>query len=386
MKLKNLTIENFRSFEHFTLNKLGRVNLLVGTNNSGKTTILEAIYVFMSSKKLSSIWSLLYRRGEVFPTQNSSSATVPTDRNADLHHLFKNRTLRNEDYFSLRGDTDKGYFETRAVIKFSMTDTISPDEFTTAGLFLNGNPQTTSSKISLSLSTKSDPAIGQTFETIEVQLNGDGGLDLNSQKRQATISSSRQYHFSPNFVSVGSMTNQVISRLYNQIVLTSEEDLVLEAVRLLSPEIERIAAVGGGADWPDIPTNDGIFIRLAGIRNRIPIGSMGDGIWRMLGLALAVVHSQDGILLIDEVDTGLHYSVMEKMWRFLNECSLKFNVQIFATTHSLDCYQSLAAICREDVVDRSEVTIQRIDRKRSEAVAYSEAAIIAAAENVVEVR
>ena len=115
---------------------------------------------------------------------------------------------------------------------------------------------------------------------------------------------------------------------------------------------------------------------------------MGDGIWRMLGLALAVVHSQNSILLIDEIDTGLHHTVMDKMWRFLDECSKRFNVQIIATTHSRDCYQSLAAICREGINDKSqsEITIQRIERNRSESVAYSEAMIIAAADNNVEVR
>ena len=79
---------------------------------------------------------------------------------------------------------------------------------------------------------------------------------------------------------------------------------------------------------------------------------------------------------------------MSKMWRFLDECSKKFNVQIIATTHSRDCYQSLATICREgfDDTNQSEITIQRIERNRSEAVAYSEAMIIAAADNDVEVR
>ncbi len=106
----------------------------------------------------------------------------------------------------------------------------------------------------------------------------------------------------------------------------------------------------------------------------------------MLGLALAVVHSQNRILLIDEVDTGLHHSVMGRMWRFLNECSKRFNIQIIATTHNRDCYQSLATICREGVIEESEVTIQRIERGSHEAVAYSEAEIIAAAERDIEVR
>ena len=101
-----------------------------------------------------------------------------------------------------------------------------------------------------------------------------------------------------------------------------------------------------------------------------------------------VIHSQNGTLLIDEIDTGLHYSVMDKMWRFLDECSKRFNVQIIATTHSRDCYQSLAAICRGEIDEesQSEITIQRIERNRSESVVYSEAAIIAAAERNVEVR
>ena len=57
---------------------------------------------------------------------------------------------------------------------------------------------------------------------------------------------------------------------------------------------------------------------MQGISDRIPIGSMGDGIWRLLGLALALALTEGGILLVDEIDTGLHYSVMENMWKLVN--------------------------------------------------------------------
>ncbi len=120
--------------------------------------------------------------------------------------------------------------------------------------------------------------------------------------------------------------------------------------------------------------------------HRIPIGSMGDGIWHILGLALNIVQSMDGILLVDEIDTGLHHTVMESVWKFICDATKRYNVQVFATTHSRDCYQSLAAICRDSVSDKSEVTIQRIERGRDCAVSYTEQEIIAAAKRDIEVR
>ncbi len=106
----------------------------------------------------------------------------------------------------------------------------------------------------------------------------------------------------------------------------------------------------------------------------------------MLGLALNVVHSSNGILLVDEIDTGLHHTVMKEMWKFLYNTAEKYEVQVFATTHSRDCYQSLAAVCRDSVAENSDATIQRIERHREESVAYTEQEIIAAAERDTEVR
>ncbi len=61
-------------------------------------------------------------------------------------------------------------------------------------------------------------------------------------------------------------------------------------------------------------------------------------------------------------------------------------MQIVATTHSRDCFQSLAAICREEVGKGSDVTIHRIERGHGETVAYTEQEIVAAAEFDMEVR
>ena len=116
---------------------------------------------------------------------------------------------------------------------------------------------------------------------------------------------------------------------------------------------------------------------------RIPVGSLGDGIWRLLGVALALVRASGGVLLVDEIDTGLHYSVLVDMWRLVFETARKLDVQVFATTHSRDCYEALAAVTEPD---RTEISLQRIERGKAEAVAFTELEIRQAAERGLEVR
>ena len=69
--------------------------------------------------------------------------------------------------------------------------------------------------------------------------------------------------------------------------------------------------------------------------------------YRLLGIALALVNAKDGILLIDEIEGGLHYSVQPDMWRLIFETAAKLNVQVFATTHSLDCIRAFESATSE---------------------------------------
>ena len=169
--------------------------------------------------------------------------------------------------------------------------------------------------------------------------------------------------------------------LLAETVLTPEEDTLLGALRMIEPGIERIATIGAARRRLGGYPRGGVAVKLAG--QRVPIGSLGDGIWRLLGIALALVRARGGVLLVDEIDTGLHYSVLEKMWRLVHETANRLDVQVFATTHSRDCYESLAAIAHPGGHD---VTIQRIERGKPVAVAFSEAEIVQAAKRGIEVR
>ena len=213
-----------------------------------------------------------------------------------------------------------------------------------------------------------------------------GGISYDTIRRNSRVTSTSGFPI--RFVTTSSLTAEVVTTLFEEIVLTPEEELVTDTLKIIEPAIERIASAGSERIRSSVryPTRGGIFVRLKDVKDRIPIGSMGDGIWRMLGLALNVVHSANGILLVDDIDTGLHHSVMKDMWKFLYAAAMRYDVQVFATTHSGDCYRSLAVICRDSVSAASDVTIQRIERGREKAIAYTEQEITAAAKHDIEVR
>jgi predicted ATPase len=182
-------------------------------------------------------------------------------------------------------------------------------------------------------------------------------------------------------LNTGALDDDQAVKLLDKFILTPEESTLIEALRSIEPTIERIASASSEQGG-----RSSIFVKCAGIDERIPIGSMGDGIWRLLGIALSLVATRSGVLLIDEIDTGLHYSVMETMWKLVRETAERLDIQVFATTHSRDCYEALAAISREDAGENSEVTIQRIEKGKPRAVAFTERKIVIAARRGIEVR
>jgi AAA15 family ATPase/GTPase len=166
--------------------------------------------------------------------------------------------------------------------------------------------------------------------------------------------------------------------------LTAEEEFVIEALRTIEPSLERIAP--GEIRFREATSRTGFRVRLAGSDKPIPIGSMGDGIWRMLGLSLAMVNARNGVLLVDEIDTGLHFGVMSNMWKLVWTMAKRLNVQVFATTHNSDCWTSLASIANAEHPSQEGITIQRIDKDKPCSVIFTERQIVIAAERGLEVR
>lgn len=364
--ITDLEIKGFRGFDKFRLHDLGRINLLVGINNGGKTSILEAIEFLASQGDLRPISAAIMRRGEYMW---SDSQREGSELEIDVCRLFHGYNMEADTRFAIRGKCDKITSTAQAAIIESESDNISEQiedyEFPSPYIL---------------------KLIWNDAVEAKVRLSRQGGVSY-SLFRRANRNPSGQTS-KAFFVSTDSLSMDEVVPLFEDIVLTPEEQLVIESIKIIEPTIERIASVAGkkGVFIKPLSIRGGLVAKCKGIHQRVPIGSMGEGIWRMLGITLALVKAKGGILLIDEIDTGLHFTVMEDMWKLITQTAKRLNVQVFATTHNSDCWRSLADVLCDDNAVNDGVTIQRIERDKKESVAFTEEEIVIAAEREIEVR
>jgi AAA15 family ATPase/GTPase len=364
--LKSLKIKNFRCFEEFELLQLGRVNLIVGKNNSGKTSILEAINILNSPNNPKPFIDVIERRGEYYWSEKDGNREI-----FEVSHFFHGHKMENESEFKIVGDIDGGKVD----FSFRLTNNTLQqfiDNSAREGKqfkFFNYDASQYLGKSSVLEWKGFDNSIFSFLLPLNIQINQIQHILQQEPKSNPMVSL------------VSSNVNVVIAQ-FNQIVLTSAEEILYESLRFIEPGVERIAPV---ATQGYRGNGNGGFIVLVN-KQRVPIGSMGYGIWRMLEITLAMVNVPGGILLIDEIDTGLHFSVMIDLWKLILATAKKLDIQVFATTHNSDCWKSLAEVAESENVPNGDITIQRIEKGRKKSVAFNGKEMAIAAQSDIEVR
>ncbi|NCR98567.1 MAG: AAA family ATPase [Microcystis aeruginosa L311-01] len=380
--LQSLKIEGFRGFQNFEMANLGRINLLVGKNNSGKTSILEAIQFLYVQNNLDIFLETISYRGE-FSWSESNRTKV-----FEICHLFPGHEIIPSKEIIIIGSRESHQESVTISVK-SIPIQLS--------LFSDKNDDLNNDNIfddeewnQLLLSI----GWSQSQKLIQLELLANGTLARDSIRRRMA-SLSRISHkigidnkIELKFLTPFSLTSFDMAALFDNIVLSPLEDLIIESLKIIEPKIERIASIGSGkySTANNLGVRGGFLIKIKNHDQPIPIGSLGDGFWRMLGLVLAMVNLENGILLVDEIDSGLHFTVMTDMWKVVWETAKKLNIQVFATTHSRDCWQSLAELITEEKITDNEITIQRIDKEKSQSVIFDPEEIVIAATSNLEVR
>lgn len=370
--LKNIKIENFRGFQSFELQQLGRVNLLVGTNNSGKTSILEAIQLLCSRNNLEPLAEVMINRGEYFFNDDSKLRR----RDLDICHLFYGHEIQAGSKFLISGVNHNIREEVIGSIQVGSLQQNKDVPIISDEQLNSFNDNSFDETFDFTLQWNKEPEIWKR------PLSANAGISEHYIRRSPI--STKNSVTKTQFVTSSSLTTQKMTELFNQVVLTPEEEVLTESLQTIEPKIERIASIATER-YRASDSRGGFFIRLSDTSQRVPIGSLGEGVWRMLGLALATVCASDGVLFIDDIDTGLHFSVMSDMWKLVCKTAKRLNVQVFATTHNSDCWTSLANVAKEEDGEDG-ITIQRIEKNKSTAVAFTEREIIIAAQRGIEVR
>lgn len=373
--ISSIHIEGFRGFERFDMDELGHVNLLVGTNNSGKTSLLEALHLLTSRADPSAIWKILWRRGE-----NGIERIRPPERGypeVDASHLFTGHQLQAKTAFALSAKDQAP----RQYLKVQVAD-LTEGESDLFSVHGKNIPK-------LGLRLKGDPA--PITDLIPLSASGTLSAELLDTPRRLRKGQTRDFVSRVRYITTDAMDPDDLVEMWNVIALTSDEDLVLTALACIDPGIERIVALSTPyrRDWRGSTGRSGFIVKHKRFENPVPIGSMGDGIWRLFSLAIAITQCRGGVLLVDEIDTGLHYTAMSDMWKLIIQTAHIFDVQVFATTHNSDCLKSLVS-SNDEHIDKfpplPTVSVQRIERDNNRAVSYTEEEIRKAIQHFVEIR
>ena len=360
----DLQLSGYRGFESFAFNDLARVNLLVGKNNCGKTSVLEAVNLLTANGILQVLAQFAGQRRQRyfrFSERPYRDAEV-----IDIAPVFFGHHIRAGAEIVLQSNQNR--LSMQIVPLAEVADELYSDSDIQRVLRDTGETPAAGLKVTASSLTDSIPIFPVTKS---------GALIYSDRLRRYA---QRETACRSRFLSSIPMYPAEIRNIWDKVIREGREANVLHALRTLEPDIESIHLLTG--DWS---AND-VLIGVQGSDSRVGVGSFGEGMRRLLDLALALIDSADGVLLIDEIDTGLHWSVMEDLWRFVIGASRLSNVQVFATTHSYDCLKGLASLVENDPDLASDISLQKVERALSQAVTLGGEQMPVAIEQDIEVR
>lgn len=367
--LDSLLIENFRSFKKLQIPALGKVNLIVGRNSIGKTCILEALRLYARRGNPSVIWEILANRDE--------------------YNFDRNRNETSDEAFTALSYMFYGREEIKDnSSRIQIGSLNNPKNILSIGInyyALRINPENNGGTYEILSSDElleaENPSPRFTFEFNDHKSQQTYPIDPNNLRvRLGTLQTFEEIPV--NFVPSSGITRQKLPFLWDTIALTELEEDVSLALRVIDNEIERITMITDRETRPDRYP----IVRKPYLKKPLPLRSLGDGMIRALGIALSLVNAQNGFLLIDEFENGLHYSIQLDLWRLIFRTANKLNVQVFATSHSWDCIEAFQKASLED--EQQQGMLIRLEKKKDEItpVLFDERKLSIATREHIEVR
>ena len=304
--LKSLRIRNYRVFKDLKVEGLHRINLIGGKNNSGKTSLLEAIFLLCGGGDPSLAMNANVIRDQDWGLPVTQS-TITTDWKSIFHNLCLDRAIEIEGVHTIRGAM-KLRVEIDSHLPLGSTDSTS----------ITDTPDVGSLKF-----IYSDSVDGKTEGHVRLNPGGQPAVE----------------YFNGN--AIRSFTTKILlpvfrnpsndAALLGKLRIQKRDDVLVEALRIIEPKLQSVidsSASGMPMIWGDV-----------GLSEMVPLYTMGEGMTRLARIILGISSAPGGILLIDEIENGFHHSVQTKVWKSIACAAEQFDTQIFATTHSYECVE-----------------------------------------------
>ncbi len=315
---RSFTVRNFRGLRDLTVESLERVNLIVGQNNVGKTALLEAIWLHSAPNNPRLPISI-----------NSFRGLRGLDLQEPFHDLF------------WKFDSDIAIELRERVLKIRL------GELDIAELPLE-QPGETSQLSEQPTSTVWPPRnrivfdyideTGQAFTSLGwTQVGWTTETDIVRERVPLQLRTKRA-EIGRQLTSVFIAARQRVdpredADRFGELEIKGKHKLVESVMRHVEPRLKRLTVI----PRKSLPI---LYAEVDNYERLIPLPLLGDGMARLSSLALAIASAEDGVVLVDEIENGLHHTVMKKVWSSVAQFAREFNVQLFATTHSHECVKA----------------------------------------------
>ena len=354
---ESIRVRNFRILDDLRIGGLSRINLIAGRNGSGKTSLLEAIFLLAGAGNP----QLAANANVIRITRGSEARSDEEISTAEIEGLWKvlfsnldtTRTMEVTCDHALRG-------------RLTLEVALGTRRATSVPLDHVGDGVATNLPDERSLTFRFTDSEGLQAES-HISIKG-RGLEFEANKStnapfNASILLSRSGSVQQDAAFLGGLRRQ------------KRGDVLLEALRVVEPRLESIEDISAGGSpmiWGDI-----------GLSELVPLPVMGEGMTRIARLVLVISSTQGGVVLVDEIENGLHHSILPKVWEAVDKAARQFNAQIFATTHSLECVRAAHEALGPDGFGLHRLEV--IDSK-SRCVTYDPQSIDSAVLHSMEVR
>ena len=154
--------------------------------------------------------------------------------------------------------------------------------------------------------------------------------------------------------------DSLVSDWISTMDLKGKKQNIIDSLKTIEPELTNVITI----------TNQGQVQVYAKIADQLlPIRLVGDGLGRLLFVLLAIAANPDSIILIDEIETGFHYTMMETLWKLIAQSAREYNCQIIATTHSYECIQKAVLGIRSTEMEK-QFCMYRVEHRDGENRAF----------------
>ena len=357
MIYSSIKIQNFRCFEKFNIEGLKQVNLIIGKNNVGKTALLETLFIMAGTSAELMLRTDNFRGMPGVILNLSSTGATDSPLNSFFHNFDSNKEI------ILKTENKNNW--NKVTIKSAPPSTLLVSTSNEAGrTALRGE---------------------QSRDLCElVYENSKGEYFLNKivwfpEKNQ--ISFGDKIHpssFETIFLHNVAYNSREDANRLSSLLERKKDKEIIEALKILEPRLRDIRIGTWGGDIT-------VLVDI-GKDRLVPLALSGLGMIKILRLVVSMLSAPGGVILVDEIEVGLHWEAMLPVWGIVEKIAREYDIQVVATTHSLECIKAgVDAFLSGKSFDLGVFRLEQ-SKEGIKAISYDKGSIKAALENNLEIR